>query len=102
MAARALLFTLLAACAGTTRTATVREPPPPAEVRVQLDVPPNAPGEDHDLDVGLFRVGSTEARVALDPGGTLYVVSRLAVEPADTRLYRLDPTALVPVELPDS
>jgi hypothetical protein len=95
----AVIGGILAGCTHARAPAlVVGEPPPVREVQVQLDVPPNAPGEDEPLEVGRFRVGVRGVEVRIDAGGALFARLQLALDPPESRLYRLEEDTLVPTE----
>jgi hypothetical protein len=64
-------------------------------MRVQLAVPPNAPGEEQFLEVGLFRVSLRDPALGRGASGETLVRVSLELEPPETRTYRLDPQGLV-------
>lgn len=88
---------LLAACPAATPQ---RVPDEPATMRVQLAVPPNAPGEEQFLEVGLFRVALREPALGRGASGETVVRVSLDLEPPETRYYRLDPGGLVALAAP--
>src|SRR5688572_16998573 len=63
-------------------------------MRVQLSVPPNAPGDEQHFEVGLFRVPVAGARLGRGREGEPLVRITFAGEPAVSKLCRIESEGL--------
>jgi hypothetical protein len=93
-----MLAALLASgCAGRAAALPPEAADPPA-MRVQLAVPPNAPGDQERFEVALFRLRVRAATVGRGPEGEPLVRVAFAVEPAESRDYRVGADGLTPLD----